>query len=630
MDRLLNYPATRAPLAQTPFIALPLGAIDPRGWLLGQLKLQAMGITGYLYDIWDDVGPNSGWLGGSGEGWERGPYYLDGLVPLAFLLKDDRLLSRAKRFVDWSLQSRRPDGCFGPASRPDWWARIPMLKALMQYYEATEDERVIDLLSHYFRYELNNLPSQPLSDWGEARAGDNIYCVYWLYNRTGEAFLLDLAHLLHKQSLDWTSIYHTMPYRDYQTKFDHRVHVVNAAMGLKEPGLYYLLSREEQHRDAPRAGLANLERFHGLANGLFSGDEWLAGRDPSQGTETCAVVELMFSLEILIRTLGDPTFADHLEKVAYNALPASQTPDAWGHQYDQQPNQVLVSCARRNWTANNDSSNLFGLAPNYGCCTANLHQGWPKLTTSLWAATPDGGLAALVYAPCAVTARVGRGVEVTITEETDYPFNGTIRLVVRVPDKAESDVEFPLTVRVPGWATGASLLIGDEPPVPVEAGQFHRIARLWHDGDSVTLELPQRIRISRWHQQAVSVERGPLVYAVQVGESWRKIGGVEPCPDWEVHPTTPWNYGLIVDEQNPDTSFRVEANPVVSQPFDSVNAPIRLVAKGKRLPQWQLVDNSAGPLPASPTTSAEPTEEVTLVPYGCARLRVSEIPEVRD
>lgn len=619
-----HYVDSRAPLTPTPFLQLPLGAIEPRGWLLGQLKLQAWGITGHLDEIWPDVGPESGWLGGTGEDWERGPYYLDGLVPLAYLLRDDYLIAKARRWIEWAIGSQQPDGSFGPQHRPDWWSRMPMLKALIQHHEATGDERVLDLLARYYRHKLDNLAARPLEKWAQARGGDAIYGVYWLYNRTGDAFLLDLAEAIFRQTIDWTSIFHDFPYRERQTQFDHRIHVVNVAMAVKEPGLFYLQSGDSRHREAPRVGIESLMRYHGLVNGIFSGDEWLAGPDPSQGTETCAVVEYMFSLEVLARTLGDPDYADRLERVAFNALPACQTPDLWGHQYDQQPNQVLCSLAKRNWTANREDSNLFGLAPNFGCCTANLHQGWPKLAASLWAATPDGGLAVLAYAPSAVTARVGPGDEVRVVEETDYPFQGSIRLTVR----CARPVVFPLTLRVPGWCSGATVGIADEPAASLGAGHFHTIRRTWRDGDVVTLDLPMDVRLTRWHRNSLGVERGPLVYALAVGEAWRKLRGSEPCPDWEVHPTTPWNFGLVVDPADPAASFRVESGPVGFQPFDPVNAPVRLVGRGRRIPEWQLVDNSAGPLPESPVASAEPEEEVVLVPYGCARLRVSEIPQI--
>jgi hypothetical protein len=193
----------RAPLAASAFYPLPLGSIRPAGWLQGQLLIQAHGLGGHLDETWPDVGPNSGWLGGTGESWERGPYFMDGLVPLAYLLDDARLKATAQKFMDWTLDHAAPNGMIGPQSNNDWWPRMVMLKALAQYQEATADPRVIPVLSRYFAYQLDALGKRPLRDWGKYRWQDEALTVLWLYNRTGDPWLIDLAHLLHRQGYDW-------------------------------------------------------------------------------------------------------------------------------------------------------------------------------------------------------------------------------------------------------------------------------------------------------------------------------------------------------------------------------------------------------------------------------------------
>ena len=110
--------------AGSTFRLLPVGAVKPRGWLRRQLQIQAAGLTGHLQDIWPDVGRNSGWLGGTGESWERGPYYVDGLVPLAYLLEDRALIAKVRPWIEWTLTHQDPDGRIGPPKNTDWWPNM--------------------------------------------------------------------------------------------------------------------------------------------------------------------------------------------------------------------------------------------------------------------------------------------------------------------------------------------------------------------------------------------------------------------------------------------------------------------------------------------------------------------------
>jgi len=615
----------RAPLATTPLTELPLGSIEPMGWLRDQLEIQANGLTGHLGDFWEDVGSDSGWLGGSGESWERGPYYLDGLLPLAYLLKDEALIAKVQPWVEWALSSQREDGQFGPSKGDDWWCRMIMLKVLIQHQEVTGDVRVIPFLTRYFRYQAAIIECRPLSDWGEARGGENILCIQWLYNRTGDRFLLDLVEVIHKQTLPWTAICNEFPFWRYQTQFDHRIHVVNVAMGLKEPALYSLHNEDPAFREAAQNGMLSLMTYHGQVHGMFTGDEWLAGTHPSQGVELCAVVEYMFTLENLVRIVGDGSVGDVLEQVAYNALPAAITADWCGHQYDQQVNQVLCTLGKRNWTCNADDSNLFGLEPNFGCCTANMHQGWPKLAARLWMATSDAGLAAVAYAPCRVQASIADGVPVTLQVDTNYPFREDIAIHLEM----EGAARFPLKLRIPGWCTSPSLQVnGERQSVQVVSG-YAVVDREWRSGDRVELTLPMEVRIEQRGNNAVGIQRGPLAYALPIEERWQRLRGEEPYADYEVYPGSPWNYALQLEGSNPDEEFRIKTAEMVRQPFAAKDSPVRLVGTGRRVPSWRLVMNSADTPPMSPVTAVEAEEAVELVPYGGARLRIAEFPVVK-
>lgn len=634
----------RAPLQPGTLGLLPLGSVQPRGWLQRQLRIQADGLTGHLDEFWPDVGPNSGWLGGTGESWERGPYFLDGLLPLAYLLDDPRLKAKAQKWIEWTLTHQSPEGWIGPLKNKDWWPNMVMLKALTQYQEATGDPRVIPLMQRYFAHHLAQGAQRPLHEWASYRWADELVSVLWLYNRTGNPKLLELARLLQSQGIDWKRHFTQFEFPDKTSPEKlgmkeqstvvsdraMRAHGVNNAMALKTSAVWSLVSGDRSDRQSIYRAFEVLDRHHGLPNGMFSGDEHYAGTDPSQGIELCAVVEALFSLQHVLAVVGDPLLADRLERIAFNAMPATFSPDMWAHQYDQQPNQVLCSLRPRAWVSNGPEANIFGLEPNFGCCTANLHQGWPKLVQSLWMATPDRGVAAVAYAPSEVRTTVAGGTRVSITEETEYPFRGEVRLKVT----PESPVEFPLLLRIPAWAERASVNVNGQAVGGVRAGQFVRVQRPWRSGDEVVLNLPMPPRASTWYRDSVAIERGPLVFALRLGEEWKKLasGMKKPAPhpaaDWEVHPTTAWNYGLLVNPKDVAAAVQVREKPVGDNPFSPQGAPVELAVKGRRVPEWTLVEGSAGPLPQSPVASREADETLTLIPYGSAKLRVTAFPRI--
>jgi hypothetical protein len=613
------------------FRPLPLGSIRPSGWLLSQLKIQAGGLSGHLDEFWPDI-KNSAWTGGNAEGWERAPYWLDGIVPLAFLLDDEALKSKARRFFDYVLAHQRDDGWLGPVSDGkhaayDPWPLFVLFKAMTQYQEATGDPRVVPAIQRCLRKIDEVISKQPLTSWAHFRSADLVLTLYWLYDHNPDPWLLELAAKVQRQGFDWGRLFADFPFKSKtRDKFELDTHGVNTAMGLKQPGVRYRLAGDPKDRDAIFPMLEQLDRYHGQATGVFTCDEHLAGRSPSQGTELCTVVEEMFSLEELISILGKPALGDRLERITFNALPATFKPDMCAHQYDQQANQVLCRVSDdRVYVNNGPDANLFGLEPNFGCCTANMHQGWPKFATHLWMRAPDDGLVATAYAPSVVETKLG-GQTVRVELETDYPFNEMLTFTVR----ANARVRFPLLLRIPAWAQGAQLKIGDEESLSGSAGDFHRIDREWEGSTKLTLRLPMPVTLWQGEHRSVAIERGPLVFALRVGDYWKKVKGEPPFADWEVYPETPWNFAIRIDREHPEQSIRFESKPMSERPFSPDGAPLLARLSGRVVPWWTLEKNAAAPPPESPVRSDQPLQELVMLPYGCTSLRVTEFPTLAD
>ncbi|RAP74882.1 beta-L-arabinofuranosidase domain-containing protein [Paenibacillus montanisoli] len=623
---------TRNKLAGAAFKALPLGAIKPAGWLRNQLRIQADGLTGHLEEHWGDVGPDNGWIGGKGESWERGPYYLDGLLPLAYVLEDEELIAKAQRWIEWSLASQQENGNFGPQGtiqsvntdinkKHDWWHYMIMLKVITQYAEATGDARVVPFLTKYFRYVQEHIEANPLEGWAKARGAEMVLCIQWLHKETGEDFLLELARTVAEQTLDWTDIFHDFPYWRKVEEWDWSTHVVNVAMGIKTPAIRYELSGQNVEHEAVHRGIDSLMTYHGQAHGMFSGDEWLSGTSPSQGVELCAVVEYMYSMEHLTRVFGEGRFGDIMEKVAFNALPATISKDWTSHQYDQQVNQIVCNVAPRAWS-NSADANLFGLEPNFGCCTANMHQGWPKLTSHLWMSDGSGGLAAVSYAPCVVRSAVGQGAAARVTVSGEYPFRESVTIAVELDRPSEA---FAISLRIPAWCEAPSLTVNGTNAKLNAVNGYAKVEREWKNGDTLTLHLPMTVKTVSRNLYAISVERGPLVYALPVQENWQLLTKRAKFHDWEVYPGSPWKYGLLADNV-----YEASEYDIPYQPFDAEHAPIRLKATGQLVREWKMEGNNAGTPPIYPKTEGQEMAELTLVPYGSAKLRIGEFPLIGE
>ena len=641
-ERNSFYVTNQNPLVAQPYTQLPLGAIKPHGMLLSMLEAQRDGLTGHFDYIYSLVCVEGNCLlVGKGDGWERGPYWLDGLVPLAYILDDNVLKAKAQRWIEWCFANQREDGYFGPQELPDgyeyipgtqqdmredWWPKMVMLKVLQQYYTATEDERVIKLMDRYFRYQLKMLPKYPLkywTYWAEQRGADNLAVVYWLYNITREKYLLELAELIHSQTYNWTEVFTGNTLRILNPMPD--LHCVNVAQGLKAPLIYYQQHTEQKYVDAVKLGLAALKDCHGFVNGMYGGDEQLHGNDPTQGSELCSAVEMMYSFESIIPITGDVYYADYLEKIAYNVLPTQITDDFMERQYFQQANQVQITLEERNFMNQAKTGLVFGTTIGYPCCTCNMHQAWPKYVQNLWYATADDGIAALVYGESEVEMTVVGNHRVKVVEQTDYPFKENIRFVLSIDNK----VKFPFHLRIPLWCKDATILVNGKVWKSDVKNNIAIINREWSNGDIVELNLPMDVRYSYWAQNSIGIERGPLVYALKIEEEWKRISQSDADEAyWEVLPKSDWNYALLksgIEQQN----LKIEVKDEISNnPWNLDEAPIKMLIPAIKIPQWKLERGSTGKLPANTKDLFVNgnVENVTLIPYGCTTLRISEFP----
>jgi hypothetical protein len=642
------YVGNRTPLEPSRFISLPITSVLPKGWLLAVLERQRDGLSGHLDEIsvWLQKDGNA-WLSRDGKGkygWEEVPYWLRGYIQLAYLFNDPKMIAESQVWIDGALNSQRPDGDFGPDQKfgddhtRDFWANMLMMFCLETYYEHSHDPRVIDLMTKYFKYHLSLPDNQLLTHyWQKMRGGDELYSIYWLYNRTGDPDLLKLAGKIHRVTADW-EMDGTLP----------NWHNVNIAESFREPAEHYLQTHNPAELQDTYADFNVVRKLYGqVPGGMFGSDENCRPgySDPRQAVETCGMVEQMLSDELLMQMTGDPFWADNCENVAFNSYPAALTPDMRALRYLTAPNMVVSDDKNHSPGIQNSGPFLLMNPFSSRCCQHNHSMGWPYFDKHLWLATPDNGLCAAVYSASDVTAQVGDGEKIRIEEETHYPFDEKINLTVH----AGRAVTFPLYLRIPGWCKSADVLVnGKKLSVAPEADKYVRIERECKNNDVVTLDLPMEISVQRWtaNHDSVSVNYGPLTFSLKIGEhigrvdssrtaigdsGWQKTADPEEWPSFSYHPATPWNYGLVLDDAHPEKSFTIKKLPWPKDdyPFTPESAPVELTVAAEQIPQWTLDRYGlCSVLQPSPARSDQPVEKVTLIPMGATRLRISAFPTI--
>mgnify|MGYP004458166107 FL=1 len=616
--------------------------IRPTGWLRAQLLTQAEGLSGNLDRIWPDV-RDSRWIGGDRDGWERVPYWLDGFIPLAYLLDDADMQARAKRYVDAILDGQCADGWLCPCGVQeragyDMWALFLIGKVLTVWYDCTGDERVPGALYRAFANLRDHITAHPLHNWARSRWFEALIPLYFTYERYPEPWLLHLARMLREQGLSCESLYENWEYRTARDAWEQESHVVNQAMAIKEGALASLLDGDGADDGFSEKMYTLLRAYHGTAAGHFTGDECLSGRSPIRGTELCGVVEAMYSYEILYGLTGDPVWLDRLETLAYNALPATVSSDMWTHQYDQMTNQIAcVRFAPSPFRTNGGESNLFGLEPNFGCCTANFNQGFPKFALSTFYPIAENGvrvgIACGSIAPALVKTTI-QGVPVCVECVTNYPFDDAVQYVVT----ADAPVDAVLSIHVPPHE-GRAYLDGEA----VDGGSVITLRRVWEGRSIVTLTFDFAVTLVEEpatigqadNEKLYFLRRGPLLFSLPIDGAYTALSytrdGVErtfPYCDYEIRPTENWQLGL--DKTLDEGSIKIQKMNIPAHPFDE-NAPAITLEVPVYPIRWGYAPGYDGVLAAERPGSVEAigSRETRLFqPYGATMLRMTSLPLV--
>ncbi len=589
--------------------------ISPRGWLKRQLEIQGESLSGNLHKIWPDI-RDSAWIGGEREGWERVPYWLDGFIPLAHLLKDEEMIVTAKKYVDAIIAGQKEDGWICPCSDEErstynTWAILLISKTLYTYYQCTGDERIPDVLYRVMKNYLELLKNGTveLFTWGKFRWFEGFIALNFLYDIYKEEWIRELAKILRDQGADYLAV--SDMWKRPMNKWQMETHIVNITMMLKSEAVSADLLGEE-YTDYAEKVHSILTEYNGTAVGLYTGDECLSGISPIQGTELCSVVEQMYSLELLYAYTGDRKWAERLEQIALNALPATFTDDMWAHQYLQMANQICCKTfeGKPIFRTNGHQAHIFGLEPIFGCCTSNLSQGYPKLALSTFMKDGNNVICALPLP----SSLEDDGVKITL--DTEYPFKNTFKYTV------ETSRDFKFTVRIPSFAKNLTVdgkaVNSADLSFDFAAGENREI--------SVSFETVPYFE-SR-PNGLNTVKCGSLVYALPIKytavmSEYENNGVVRKFPycDYELLPESDWNYAFSSD------ALEVCEGEISNFPYSSEKPPVTIKAKLRKI-DWGYedgYDTVCAKIPESTVPTSE-EETIALYPYGCTRLRVTELP----
>ena len=613
-----------------------INAIVPHGWLREFLSRQNSGLTGhhdilsYPFDtcLWAGLIPRKGTHGADWWRYEQTAYLSDGIIRLGYLLNDDQLIKTGHGGVDYILAHPMKNDRLGHPFFESQWPMAVYFRVLQADYLATQNPQLLEALhKHYLTYSVAELNKRH-------RHIVNLEGMLWTYGQTGDVRLLELAENAYRAGGD------EMPLSRCASPGKVVIHGVTYMEESKLPAILYSYTGKKEYLDAAVNAFKKLERDHMLPDGVPSSNEFLAGRDPLQSHETCDISDYTWSIGYLLMATGDATWADRIERAVFNAGAGCVSKDFKNLQYFSSVNQVVA-------TGSSDH-NHGSVKSAYGttwmayrpcheveCCAGNVHRFMPNFAARMWMRTPKGGLAATLYGPATITIPVAQTSEkLTVVETTDYPFSDKITFSFTTP----RPVTVPFIFRIPAWCETPAVTINGVPYDGVlTPGQFVTLNCVLHDKDTVVLRFPMKAKLVRWDNWGVTVERGPLLFAYAVPEKVTSDTGVyknmagkqspDPVnfPALDLQPAGPWNYAI---EANAATALRVVENRKQDCKFDSGFDSISIQVPARRVKSWSLLESRfTPPLPEAGKFECESEREtITLVPYGCTRLRLGVFP----
>ncbi|KAJ6593366.1 hypothetical protein B0H19DRAFT_18636 [Mycena capillaripes] len=624
----------RATLAPKKFLSLPLGQIRPTGWLYDQLMVQTNGLAGHEHEFYKWVA-DTDWVGGSAAYSyleEAGSYWFNAMVPNGVLANVTVINDKTREFLDYVLKTQDASGWLGPEVGTDkrrlLWGRYPFMIGAIQMTEAYPEvtDAVVAALHKFVPLANAMLKGGNGTDaWAATRWEDFVYVLQWLYDNHPngqEALLLDTMKESKLSGIPWELVFSEKLFPKVEAeKLENPFpelswHGVNMAEGLKALPATYRFTHNQSDLDVASKGWDMLFKYHGRPSGAFAADEYLAGLEAVRGTELCLVVEAMFSGSYLYQVIGDLKFADQVERMAYNALPATLTGDMWARQYLQQQNQV----ASKNMTPNpfpedGPYSNVFGLEPNYPCCTVDFPQGWPKFATNAFLVTSDKeSLVHLYLGPFKVSAILASNNAVTASVETLYPFGDTLTTTITAT-KA-----FTYFVRIPSWVTKGTISVNGVAAEGVAPGEngLHAVS-VGAGTTTLVLELPSEIRTESRPHGSIAIHRGPLNYAFDIPRTEKQLSvhPLEPrAVDMEFLPAAADAWQFAIDPATLTFTNTPPASGILPSPIYDAGLPPFTLSVSACPIDWPVDgDTFAAPPPENPSCMGA-FRNITLWPFG--------------